>query len=51
MANIIITIILIAVVGWACFYIWKEKKNGRHCMGCPSSGSCTSCHCCDKPKK
>lgn len=31
------------VVGASIFYIWKEKKKGRKCIGCPFSGS-ESCH-------
>ena len=44
MINIIIIAILIAVVGTACAYIWKEKKKGKKCIGCPYSGT-ASCHC------
>ena len=44
MINIIIIAILVAVVGTASFYIWKEKKKGNKCIGCPYSGS-ASCHC------
>lgn len=44
MQNFIIIAILIIVVGAAVFYIWKEKKKGRKCIGCPCSGS-ESCHC------
>ncbi|MDO4976615.1 MAG: FeoB-associated Cys-rich membrane protein [Eubacteriales bacterium] len=43
MADIIVGVILIVVVGSACYYIWKEKKKGRKCIGCPSSGSCPKC--------
>lgn len=44
MVNIIIAAILIILVGAAVFYIWKEKKKGKKCIGCPYSGS-GSCHC------
>ena len=44
MINIIISAILVATVGTASFYIWKEKKKGNKCIGCPYSGS-ASCHC------
>ena len=44
MINIIISAILVAVVGAASFYIWKEKKKGNKCIGCPYSES-ASCHC------
>lgn len=44
MQNIIIIAILIVLVCGASFYIWKEKKKGKRCIGCPESG-CASCHC------
>ena len=44
MINIISSVILAVVVGSASFYIWKEKKKGKKCIGCPYSGS-ASCHC------
>lgn len=44
MENILILAILMAVVGAAVWYIIKEKKKGRKCIGCPYSG-CASCHC------
>ena len=49
---IIIGIILIILVS-ASIYIYKEKKSGKKCIGCPESCSCTikgeksCCGCCD----
>ncbi|WP_155828078.1 FeoB-associated Cys-rich membrane protein [Butyrivibrio sp. VCB2006] len=49
MANIIAALVIILLFGWACFYIYKEKKSGRKCIGCPSAGACqkasSACHC------
>ncbi len=45
MQNIIFSIIILAIVGGASFYIWREKKKGRKCIGCPASGSCSKCNC------
>jgi len=39
-ANIIIILILAVCLTAACLYIYKEKKKGRHCIGCPMAGSC-----------
>ena len=39
-ADIVIIVILIASVSGACVYIYKERKKGRHCIGCPSSATC-----------
>ena len=44
MQNIIIISVLVIVVGAAIFYIVKEKRKGKKCIGCPYSGT-ASCHC------
>ncbi len=41
LANIILIVLLVVIVGSAVWYIYKEKKRGVHCIGCPSAGSCT----------
>lgn len=35
----ILAVILIAAVGT----IYRAKKNGKKCIGCPDGGSCGSC--------
>ncbi len=40
MENVIIIGILLVVVGAAVLYIWKEKKKGTRCIGCPAAGCC-----------
>lgn len=46
MANIIVGMSLILILGMACRYLYREKKRGARCIGCPSGGSCTgSCSC------
>ena len=40
MANMIIILIIAALLIMACRYIYKEKKKGRHCIGCPMAGKC-----------
>ena len=44
-ADIIIILILAAALGAACIYIYKERKKGRHCIGCPMAGSCPRKNC------
>lgn len=41
--------IIVVIIGLAAFYIYKAKKSGKKCIGCPDSGSCGShsCHCCE----
>ena len=43
MQNFIIIIALVLIVGSASYYLYKEKKKGRKCIGCPSGGCC-NCH-------
>ena len=40
MINIISAIIIILLFSGASYYIYKEKKKGRHCIGCPMAGQC-----------
>ncbi len=40
MIDLIISLVLIVVVGAAVFYIYKSKKNGKKCIGCPYADSC-----------
>ena len=56
MADFMIIVILAVVVAAAARYIYKAKKSGVKCIGCPSgktcgkqtacSGSCASCSGC-----
>lgn len=41
MEDFIIVVILIAIIGAAVIYIWKEKKKGVKCIGCPAAGECS----------
>lgn len=45
MENFVVVGILFAIVGAAVLYIWKEKKKGTRCVGCPSAGCCSSGGC------
>ncbi|MBQ4220295.1 MAG: FeoB-associated Cys-rich membrane protein [Butyrivibrio sp.] len=40
MVNIIAFFALVLILGLAIGYIYKEKKKGTHCIGCPSAGNC-----------
>ncbi len=41
MTNFIVIALLVLVVGAAVRYIYKEKKRGTKCIGCPHSKSCS----------
>jgi len=45
MQDIIIIAILVLIVGLAAGYIYKAKKSGKKCIGCPDSGSCSKKDC------
>lgn len=45
MADIIILVILLVLVGTAVTYIVKQKKRGVKCIGCSSAGTCQK-KCC-----
>ncbi len=46
MTDLIFTAILVAILGTAARYVYKAKKSGAKCIGCPSAGSCArNCSC------
>lgn len=54
MDNFIVIAIVVVIIGLAAFYVYKAKKSGKKCIGCPDGGSCqgcsggADCHCQDK---
>ena len=40
MTDVIVMAIVLAIVGGAAFYIYKEKKKGVRCVGCSHAGEC-----------
>ena len=48
LANIIVFLIVFGIIFAAVRHIYKAKKSGVHCIGCPEGSSCScSCDCCD----
>ena len=49
MIDFIIVAIVLAILGGAAAYIYKAKKSGAKCIGCPDakscSGHCAGCSC------
>jgi hypothetical protein len=50
MTDLIVILLLTAVLGLAAFYLYRAKKQGQKCIGCPhakkcasSKGGCTRC--------
>lgn len=45
MVNFIIIAVVAAIVALAAGYIYKSKKKGVKCIGCPEGCSCASKSC------
>lgn len=44
MIDVIIVLAVLLIVGAAGFYVWKAKKSGQKCIGCPHAGT-SQCSC------
>ena len=42
--DYIIIAVVLGIVALAGWYIYRSKKSGRKCIGCPDSGTCSG-HC------
>lgn len=40
MDNFILIAVIAAIISLAALYIYRSKKKGQHCIGCPSGGCC-----------
>lgn len=45
--DIIVIAVIVAILGGAAWYVYKSKKSGKKCIGCPNgcscSGNCSGC--------
>ena len=53
--DVVVILIISLIVFGASYYIYRAKKSGKKCIGCPSSsscgGNCSSCKCnCNRNK-
>ena len=54
MENLILIAVLGLILGGAAGYVYKAKKRGVKCIGCPQGGNCSgkcsgcSCSCAQK---
>lgn len=54
MVDLMIVVVVGAVVAAAGRYVYKEKKRGAKCIGCPAGKSCgggQGCDCCGNAKQ
>ena len=42
MSDYIVIGILVVIIAAAAFYVYKAKKSGKKCIGCPDGCSCSS---------
>lgn len=48
MANVIVILVLLLIVGAVAVYVIKAKKKGQKCIGCPYANKCgvqAGCSC------
>lgn len=43
--DYIIIAVVVLILGAAGLYVYKAKKSGKKCIGCPDSGSCPASGC------
>ena len=43
-ADYFIITVIALILGLSAGYVYKAKKSGKKCIGCPDSGSCSG-HC------
>ena len=39
--DYVLLALIAAILGGAALYIYKAKKSGKKCIGCPSFGACS----------
>jgi len=44
--NLILIVVLLAILVAAAGYVYKAKKRGVKCIGCPAGSKCGSCSGC-----
>lgn len=40
LTDYIVLALILAILGGAAYAIYRSKKSGKKCIGCPDSGSC-----------
>ena len=44
-ADYIVIAVIAGILGAIALYLYKAKKKGQKCIGCPYSKDCGSCQC------
>ncbi len=45
MTDVLVGLVIVAVLALAGYAVYRSKKSGRKCIGCPEGG-CESCNKC-----
>ena len=45
MMDALIILVIAVILGVACWGIYKSKKSGKKCIGCPDSCACSAGNC------
>ncbi|MBQ3518113.1 MAG: FeoB-associated Cys-rich membrane protein [Clostridia bacterium] len=51
MDNLILVPVLLIIIGFAVFAVYRSKKSGKKCIGCPEGGNCAACSARDACKQ
>ena len=43
--DIVVLFVIALILGLAGWYIFKAKKSGKKCIGCPDSCACSAGNC------
>ena len=43
MVDFLVILLLLAIVGAAGIHVYRAKKAGQKCIGCPAAKSCSGC--------
>ncbi len=43
--DIIIVAVIAVILVAVGLFVYKSKKSGKKCIGCPEGGSCDRCNC------
>ena len=41
--DLIVIAVIIGIAALSGWYIYKSKKSGKKCIGCPDGGTCSGC--------
>ena len=43
--DYVIIAVILLTLGFSGWFIWKSKKSGKKCIGCPDNCACSQSNC------